>query len=127
MTDDQRYYEESRCYPREDVQKALEVDDADQLSRLVIGEALHESDLDFAESLCLRLAVHVDPVVRGNAVLGFGHLARRFGSLKSPIARSLIESALNDESEYVRGQAWAAADDVVHFLGWNIRGFSDQE
>ena len=80
-------------------------------------------ELTIAESLCRELFDHEDEQVRGNAVLGFGHLARRFGKLDKKTALPLIESALVDSSDYVRGQAWAAAEDVGHFLGWKPEGF----
>jgi hypothetical protein len=60
--------------------------------------------------------------VRGNAVLGFGHLARRFRRLDEGVVRPIIENALLDADPYVRGQADAAADDVAHFLGWKVKG-----
>src|SRR5690606_1288821 len=33
-------------------------------------------DCQWAQGICIRLAAHADPTVRGNAILGFGHLAR---------------------------------------------------
>jgi len=30
----------------------------------------------WAENICVRLAMHPDPQVRGNALMGFGHIAR---------------------------------------------------
>jgi hypothetical protein len=34
----------------------------------------------------------------------------------------LLKEALLDEQDYVRGQAHAAADDLEHFLGWQLVG-----
>ena len=65
------------------------------------------------------IASHPHFNVRGNAVLGFSHLARRFGRLDSA-AREIIEAGLRDGDSYVRGHANAAADDVQHFLGWKV-------
>jgi hypothetical protein len=82
---------------------------------------LYEEDFDFVQAACIRLAANDDEVVRGNAVLGFGHLARRFGELL-PEGVSVVRAALSDPSEYVRGQAHAAADDISHFLEIDLGG-----
>ena len=97
------------------VREALQRNEPDEVKRVVIGIALHSGDRDFAEQLCRSLATHEHEEVRGNAILGFGHLARRFRTL-SPEAKSIIQKGLSDPSKYVRGQAWAAADDADHFL-----------
>ncbi len=34
--------------------------------------------------------------------------------------KPVIEAALNDRSDYLRGQADAAADDVEFFLKWEV-------
>jgi hypothetical protein len=116
-------YEEIRDYESEEVQDALSRDVPAELLRIVIGVALNHEDFHFGQSLCIRLAYHEHFNVRGNAVLGFGHLARRFRQLDEAHVRPIIEGALADSSEYVRGQAWAAADDIAHFLKWKIAGF----
>jgi hypothetical protein len=72
--------------------------------------------------VCLRLSGHPHFNVRGNAILGFGHLARTCGALDEGRVKPLIERALKDTDEYVRGQANAAADDLAHYLGWRIEG-----
>jgi len=104
----------------EEAEKALRLNRPDDLKRAVIGIALNSKDRLFAEQYCSRLAGHEDEQVRGNAVLGLGHIARRFGELSSEI-KALIEKGLSDSSPYVRGQSCAAADDVGHFLGWVVR------
>lgn len=99
---------------------ALERNNPEELRLVVVGVALYGTDPIFAEKYCLKLARHNHYVTRGNAILGFGHLARRFRELNEALVKPLIENALIDESEYVRGQAWATVDDVTHFLGWKI-------
>ena len=49
----------------------------DELRVAVLSVALHEADCGRAEAYCARLASHGDAVVRGNAILGSGHIARR--------------------------------------------------
>jgi len=74
-----------------------------------------------AELICRELARHANANVRGNAILGFGHLARMAGIIWKPAeVRVLVQSGLADPDKYVRGQAEAAAGDLRHFLKWKI-------
>lgn len=123
---EQHSHEEIREYSPAEVLAVIKRGDVEQLSRAVVGVALHVSDSNYAEDLCVRLAVHDNSNVRGNAILGLGHLARRFGQLNIAQVKPIIESFLSDQSEYVRGQTWAAADDITHFLGWDIVGFDEE-
>lgn len=106
-----------------DVERLIERGEPDDLLNIAIAVSLNPPDCSWATTVCTRLASHADPNVRGNAILGFGHLARLCGALDEARVRPLIESALRDEDDYVRGQADAAASDVTFFLGWTIAGF----
>ncbi|KAB2909368.1 MAG: hypothetical protein F9K40_03865 [Kofleriaceae bacterium] len=97
-----------------------------ELHRAIISLALTDADRAYVESACIDLSQHRDEFVRGNAILAFGHLARRFGELSRGCAQ-LIERGLTDPSAHVRAQAWAAADDVQFFLKWSIAGFTSAE
>lgn len=108
---------------KEQVQFVLQNGDSSEISKLAVSVSMFESDRLFAEELCVRLAGHDDPQIRGNAILGLGHIATRFRLLANEQCKAIIEAALKDDSEYVRGQAWAAADDVTHFLDWRLEGF----
>jgi hypothetical protein len=82
-----------------------------------IAVSLHEGDALLAERVCLSLVIHTDLNIRGNAVLGFGHLARRFGKFHySEMIKQIVEDALRDSNDFVRGQADAAAHDIEFFL-----------
>lgn len=98
----------------------LERDDPIELQRLVVVLALETDDREWAEACCARLARHRNANVRGNALLGFGHLARRFGHLDRRRVQRLIEIGLNAHNEYVRAQAESAADDTETFLSWHF-------
>lgn len=75
----------------------------------------------YAEAICLQLAEHSNGNVRGNALLGFGHLARTAGIIRDePRVRALIEAGLADPDDYISGQADSAASDLEHFLGWTL-------
>jgi hypothetical protein len=99
---------------------AIQRDDLDALRPMVIAAALYEEDLGFLQDVCSRLSEHEDEIVRGNAILAFGHIARLFGEVSKPgIER--VRGGLQDPSSYVRGQANAAASDLEHFLGIAVR------
>jgi hypothetical protein len=93
----------------------------DELVRAVLAVALHDDDRAWAEAFCERFARHPDPGVRGSALLGFGHLARRFGELDAARIRPLLVAGLADPDSWVRGQSEAAAVDAEWFLGWRLR------
>ena len=91
-----------------------------ELLYVPIAVSLHAERLAWAQAVCARLAAHPHFNVRGNAVLGFGHLARRFRRLERAVVEPLVLRALTDPDPYVRGQAHAAADDLQQFLGWDL-------
>ena len=106
---------------RAEVEEAL-CHNSEHLSTAVLSAALFSDDCGWAESICIRAASNKKPTVRGNAILGLGHIARRFGDFNQPqVTTKIIETALSDYSEYVRGQAESAADDISAFTVHRIR------
>lgn len=103
-----------------DVEAAIARDLADELLHVPLRVSLDPPDCAWAQDVCLRLASHPHFNVRGNAVLGFGHLARTCGALDEARVKPVVEAALRDPDAYVRGQADAAAGDIEHFLGWRL-------
>jgi hypothetical protein len=101
-----------------DVERLLERNDPAALLHVAIAVSLDPPDCAWAEGVCIRLAAHDDANVRGNAILGFGHLARICGALDEARVRPLIDAALDDPNDYVRSQAHAAVGDLAHFLSW---------
>ena len=53
-------------------------------------------------------------------MLGFGHLARRFGRLDARRVKRLVDTGLYDGSDYVREQARSAAEDLITLLAWEF-------
>ena len=92
----------------------------DELRNAIVSVALHDDDVTWAQTFCERFAQHPEPGIRGCALLGFGHLARRFRQLDERVRVHLL-AGLSDPNEWVKGQAVAAADDVVHYLGWRLQ------
>lgn len=89
-------------------------------ARALIGLALHSATLAPALEVALAAAHSSDPLIRGNALLSFGHLARRFGEIPRDPVYDLVVRGMADRDSHVRGQADAAADDLDQFLGWNM-------
>lgn len=102
------------------VEAAILINNPEELSYAVLSAALHSDNPEWAEDVCLRLSGHEDFRVRGNAVPGFGHIARIHGKLNKKKILPLVEMALCDESDFVRGQAESAADDIEMFLKCKI-------
>lgn len=90
-----------------------------ELRLVALALAIHAEDPEAAESACLTLSDHPDGITRGNAILALGHLARIHRRLSVGV-RPVVEAALRDPDDWVRGQADAAADDIEHFLGWKL-------
>ncbi len=103
------------------IEAALLRDRPDELLYAVLSAVLHSQDRIWAEGLCIRLAHHAHPIVRGNAILGLGHIARTHRRLGEARVKPIVEAAFADAEAYVRGHAHDAADDIEHFLGWSIR------
>lgn len=92
----------------------------DELRNAILSVALHDEDVTWAEAFCERFTQHPEPGIRGCALMGFGHLARRFRQLDERVRAHLL-AGLSDPDEWVKGQAVAAADDVRQFLGWYLQ------
>jgi hypothetical protein len=93
----------------------------DALSKVILAVALHEADRGWAEQFCLRFAGHTAPRVRAAALLGFGHLARRFRYLDRFQIEPFLQAGLADPNAWVKGQAETALNDIAFFLGWQLR------
>jgi hypothetical protein len=104
------------------IEAAIERDDPHELMDLPLEIALEAPELPWAQATCAQLARHRDANVRGNAVAGLGHLARRFGRLDPHRMKRVVETALWDRSDYVREQARSAAEDLSTFLRWSFDG-----
>ena len=114
-------YEQPRYEGPQALFEAIQTNNVDVLGPMIVAAALYEDDFDTVYRACVQLSSHPDEVIRGNAILGFGHLARLFGRLGDE-APAIVKRGLVDSSTYVRGQAYAAAGDLQHFLGIEIRG-----
>ena len=99
---------------------ALLRDDPFELQDLIAEVALESDARLWAECCFAQLTKHRSAEVRGTALRGFGHLARRFGILDPNRVRKLIEQGLHSQHEFIRSEAESAADDVETFLAWSF-------
>ena len=113
-------YEAIKQLSQGEVEAAILRNDPEELCLAVLSAALHFDDSDWAEDVCWRLSQHEHFNVRGNVIQGFGHISRIHGKLNQKQIKPVIEAALNDGNEAVRGQADDTADDVEWFLKWKI-------
>src|SRR5262245_19042840 len=110
-------YVEPKLFTKDEVARLIESDDLEELHVVPISVSLYSDDLPWAQDICIRFSSHSRGWVRGNAVLGFGHLARRFRHLDLARVLPIIKRSLCDADVSVCGQALSAADDLEHFLG----------
>ena len=113
-------YEDISALSKDEIEAAIVRDDPEELLNAVVSAALYSDDPAWAEDVCVRMSSHEHFNVRGNAMLGFGHIARIHTKLTERKVKPLIEAAFKDKSDYVRGHANAAADDVEYFLKWEL-------
>lgn len=111
-------YEAIEIYTQTEIDKAVKDNDSEKLLLMVISVALYSDDYEYAENFCIQFSNHKHFNVRGNAILGFGHIARIHRKLNEKKVKPIIKKALKDESEYVRNQAEGVVDDTKHFLKW---------
>ena len=111
-------YEPIGPIDREAIETAIRQNDPTEMSVIVLSIALHDPDPEFSEQFCLRFVNHEHFNVRGNAILGFAHIARIHNKLDENKVKPIIRGALLDENEFVRGQASNAKDDTEWYLKW---------
>jgi len=105
-------------WSKQDVEAVLRRNNPAELLYAPIVVSMDPPDCEWAQSVCVRLAGHEDPTVRGNAILGFGHLARTCRKLNESVVRPLVDAALRDAHAYVTGHATDTVADLAHYLGW---------
>ncbi|WP_395750543.1 hypothetical protein [Prosthecobacter sp.] len=113
-------------YTRGKIEEAISQGDAERLRCWVVAVSMYDADASYAEDLCLRLSNHPDEIVRGNAILGFGHIARVHRRLDEERVKPLIVAAFLDSSWNVTGHAFSAREDTQFFLGWKFEPLDKQ-
>jgi hypothetical protein len=108
-----------------DVQTVINRGDPQELLYvpIVVGMNADLHDRAWSETICVSLASHPNWNVRGNAMLGFGHIARTCRALDVARALPVLSAGLADPHEYVRDHANSAASDLEMFLGVAVPGY----
>ncbi|MFT7651479.1 MAG: hypothetical protein ACI9UU_000582 [Candidatus Azotimanducaceae bacterium] len=104
----------------QDVEDVISRADPEELLYVPIVVSMDPPNPIWSQDICFRLVDHDDWNVRGNAILGFGHLVRTTGQLDKDRVLPLVTKALSDPHEYVHCQAHAAADELSHYLDWSF-------
>ena len=106
---------------RKEIETVIEEDELDEVLSATIDIALAAPEADWAADCLIRLAQHTDTDVRGNAMIGFAHLAGRFGELPREKVAPVLRTGLRDPKSHVREQAEAAIEELDERLGWSLR------
>jgi len=110
-------------WTKEQVLEVMRRDDPDEVLYVPVVVTMDPPDYEWADAICIELADHTHFNVRGNAILGFGHLARIFGVV-SDQGRILVSMAFQDEHPYVRSHAEGARNDIEHFTETRLTDIS---
>ena len=73
-----------------EVESAISINDPEELLYAVLSAALYAEDREWAEGVCFRLSYHEHFIVRGNTILGLGHIARIHGELNELKAKKAV-------------------------------------
>ena len=76
-------------------------------------------DYGFAQSMCIQLLQTEDEIVRGNAIIGLAHIARRFGKLDKRVVKPYLLRELRKNVK-CKDLVADAIHDINMYLGWNI-------
>jgi hypothetical protein len=119
-------YEPLPDWSDDQIRAIIERGEPHELLYVPLVVSMNPSSRVQAEQICLRLASHSDAAVRGNALEGFGHIARIFRSLNRRLIETVVETGMNDPDDWVRTKANDAANDIEWFCGWVFRGREDR-
>ena len=119
-------YEKLPEWSDAEIQAVIARGDPRELLYVPLVASMFPSSRVHAEQICLRFASHPDPSVRGNALEGFGHIARLYRSLNKRLIEPVMEAGLRDPDDWVRDKAEWAARDIEMFCGWMFRGREGQ-
>ena len=103
-----------------DVLKAIKSDDMEALKLLPIKLGLNHENWRFVQDISVKLAEHPNEDVRGNSFRGLAYTAMNLNKLEKNIVKPILLRGLKDESDWVRGCAQEALDDINHYMGWKI-------
>jgi len=108
-------------FTKTEMENAVADDDIEKLIYVPLFASLYYEDREFAEEICIKLAAHSNSNVRAMAIESFEHIARIDGKLNKNIVKPIIEKALKDEDEFVRGKAEETKDATKQYFRWKYK------
>jgi hypothetical protein len=103
-------YEQPEILTKEEIDNIVNSGDEDKICRAIISAGLYIDDFDYVLNLSIKLANHPDEYVRGNVITALEYIAQPGNPMPIHPTADIMASGLDDESEYVRGQANGAYD-----------------
>jgi hypothetical protein len=113
-------YEPLPVYQDEsEVDRVISEGTREELVRLSLGLGQNWPDWRYAQSVCLRLAEHADPVVRAYACLGLSYVAHRHRQLDKGAVEPVLLRELRTQQE-LRWPVEEAISDINLYMHWNL-------
>ena len=103
-----------------EIWEAIKNDDREALILIPIKLGFCHDNWRFTQEVSVRLSEHPDETIRGNSMRGFAYTAMNHGKLEKNIVKPVLLRALKDSSDWVKGCAQDAIDDVNNYMGWRI-------
>jgi len=100
-------------WTKEDVEEVLNRGDPEELLYVPVVITMFCADCEWAAHICAKLASHADALVRGNALLGFGYLAKWCTHVFPQDSIGLVLNGLTDSEDWVRKQASIAVEEIA--------------
>ena len=82
----------------------------------MLGLSLYGENVDFIQEILVEYSNNIDENIRGVAILGFGHIARIHRKMDKELVLPIVKKGLKDSSNFVRGHAENALDDINFFV-----------
>ena len=114
-------YEAIEPINRDQAERLLANHDRETICRTLVRVATFEPDRHWAQSQCLRFAIHKDSFVRGVAATCLGHLARIHKAIDEDEVMPVVRQLLQDGDPQTRAIAEDTISDFSIYLGWNKR------
>lgn len=99
---------------RDDALKAFASGDSEQICKVLVSVAFHESDWRWVQDKCLEFLASDDANVSGLAATCLGHIARIHKSLDKERVVAALRQRLGDPS--IAGRVEDALDDIEMFV-----------
>ena len=109
-------------YSDSEVWELIKNNDEEALITLPIKLGFCHENWNFIQMVSIKLSDHPNETIRGNSFFGLQYAAMNHRKLEKNIVKPILLRGLKDESEWVRGKAEFAIEDINHYMNWNIGG-----